>query len=274
MNNIPCSVGILTFNSATSLQQCLESVKNFEDIVICDGGSTDDTLRIAQGYGCKIIEQDRQFKNPDNTIADFSGVRNQQLGVAKYDWFMFIDSDEYISKELVEEIRGVVARNAPEPAIFNVPRKYVKDGCIIDCATTYPNYQIRFFNKKAVNGFVRKVHEKIDPKGGQVVARLKHDEYVPIESVFDLKRKWAKYLAIEGEQESNETLLGWFVHGFLYHVAVSVLYVLRYIKILLFCRGNKMPFSYEVSRLWYNMQVVKMGYYRATKKRDSISSTM
>mgnify|MGYP001610024601 FL=1 len=192
MNKINCSIGVLTFNSGASLRQCLESVRNFADIVICDGGSTDDTLTIAQGYGCKIIEQDRRFKNPNNTIADFSGVRNQQLAAAKYDWFMFIDSDEYISKELMEEIRDVVAKTTNEPMIFNVPRKYVKDGKVIDCATTYPNYQTRFFNKKAVNGFVRKVHEKIDPKAGQAVAKLKHDEYVPLESGADLKKKWAK----------------------------------------------------------------------------------
>jgi glycosyltransferase involved in cell wall biosynthesis len=240
------------------------------DIVICDGGSTDDTLTIAKEYGCKTIEQDRRFKNPNNTIADFSGVRNQQLAAAKYDWFMFIDSDEYISKELAEEIRGVVVKNAPKPMIFNVPRKYVKDGQVIDCAVTYPNYQTRFFNKKAANGFIRKVHEKIDLKEGQIIEKLTYNEYVPLESVSDLKQKWAKYLAIEQEQESNERLSGWFVNGLLYHMAVSVLYVFRYVKILLFCKGNKMPFSYEVLRLWYNIEVIKVGFWGVVRKRKKI----
>lgn len=132
MNKIPCSISILTFNSGATLRRCLDSVREFDDIVVCDGGSTDDTVSIANDYGCRIIYQDQCFKNPNNTIADFSGVRNQQLDAARFDWFMFIDSDEYISEGLVEEIREVVARDLSQPAIFMVPRKYVRDGYVID----------------------------------------------------------------------------------------------------------------------------------------------
>ena len=33
---VSCSVGILTFNSATALRKCLDSVRDFADIVICE----------------------------------------------------------------------------------------------------------------------------------------------------------------------------------------------------------------------------------------------
>ena len=38
---INCSVGILTFNSEETLLKCLESVSDFSEIIICDGGNTD-----------------------------------------------------------------------------------------------------------------------------------------------------------------------------------------------------------------------------------------
>ncbi len=266
MNKIKCSVGILTFNSSSSLRMCLESVKDFDDITICDGGSTDETLAIAKEYSCKIIAQDSRFKNQNNTIADFSKVRNQLLGVAKYDWFMFVDSDEYISPLLAEEIRGVVEKNQPEPAIFDMPRKYVKDGRVIDCATTYPNYQTRFFNRKAVRGFIRSLHEKIEPKDGYVTVKLKNCEYVPLESPQSLKKKWRKYLTIEVEKEEKESFGTWLSSGLIYHLAVSALYFFRYIKIILFCRGNRMPFPYEVLRIWYNLEVIKIGLHRLLKR--------
>lgn len=266
MNKIPCSISILTFNSASSLRLCLESVKEFSDIVVCDGGSTDNTIAIANEYDCKIIYQDQRFKNSDNTIADFSGVRNQLLSFTAHDWFMYIDSDEYISRGLVEEIREVIEKNQPSMMIFDVPRKYVKDGRIIDCATTYPNYQTRFFNKKAVNGFIRNVHEKIQPKDGYSIAKLKNYEYVPLESLRVLKKKWKKYLTIETKKEKEESFMAWVFSGLLYHVAISILYFLRYIKIILFCKGNKMPPLYEALRLWYNLEVIKIGFYRIIKK--------
>ena len=55
-DKISCSVGILTFNSAASLPVCLESVKHFSEIIICDGGSTDSTIEIARKFGCVVIK--------------------------------------------------------------------------------------------------------------------------------------------------------------------------------------------------------------------------
>lgn len=266
MNKIPCSVGILTFNSGFSLRKCLESVKNFDDIVICDGGSTDNTYDIAKEYHCKIINQNQCFKNPDNSISDFSGVRNQLLDATIHDWFMFIDSDEYISTDLAEEINSIVVHNASQPSIFKVPRMYVKNGCIVDCATTYPNYQIRFFKKKSTNGFVRSVHEKIQPKNGSIVSELKNFEYVPLQDVKSLKQKWKKYLDIEMKNENEGTLITWIRSCFLHHFLISGLYCFRYMRILFSCKGNRMPLLYEYLRLWYNFQVVKIGLYCLIKK--------
>ena len=49
------SVVIHTYNNEAIIRDCLESVKDFDEIVICDMYSTDKTLEIAQEYGCKIV---------------------------------------------------------------------------------------------------------------------------------------------------------------------------------------------------------------------------
>lgn len=46
MNNI--SVVINTFNAERHLEKVLEAVKNFDEILICDMHSTDNTISIAQ----------------------------------------------------------------------------------------------------------------------------------------------------------------------------------------------------------------------------------
>ena len=53
-NMIKATVGILTFNSAKYLYHCLNSVKKFNEILIIDGGSKDNTLKIAKKFKCKI----------------------------------------------------------------------------------------------------------------------------------------------------------------------------------------------------------------------------
>ena len=143
---IPVSVGVLTFNSGKVLERCLESVKDFGQIIICDGGSTDDTLAIAKRFGATIIEQSDQFKNPNNTIADFSGVRNQMLDCSKFDWFLFVDSDEYLSEESRDEIAEIVTDANTTHGAYWLPRKRVYEDKVVECTTTYPSYQMRFLN--------------------------------------------------------------------------------------------------------------------------------
>ncbi len=49
------SVVINTYNEAKNLQECLDSVKGFDEIVVCDMESTDETVEIARRNGCKTI---------------------------------------------------------------------------------------------------------------------------------------------------------------------------------------------------------------------------
>lgn len=49
------SVVINTYNAERHLKEVLESVKDFDEIVVCDMESTDHTLAIAREYGCKIV---------------------------------------------------------------------------------------------------------------------------------------------------------------------------------------------------------------------------
>ena len=50
------SVVINTYNAEQHLEEVLESVKDFDEILICDMESTDHTLEIAQRYGCRIVK--------------------------------------------------------------------------------------------------------------------------------------------------------------------------------------------------------------------------
>lgn len=254
---INCSVGILTFNSGASLRQCLESVKEFSEIIICDGGSTDDTLSIAKEFNCVIISQDNAHKYENGKIADFSGVRNQTLDTATNEWFLILDSDEFLTNSVVLEIKDIVKNNREdsEPKLYQMPRKLQINGRVIDHASSYPGYQPRFFHKPSMVHFARKLHEKIVPKSGIKVAFLKEATIAPIE--LDYKAwgdKFRYYLNIEKERSRGakkinllKSTLGSFKS------ALSRIY--KVLKYTFFAKGTKMPLKFEMMLIRYSLSL-------------------
>ena len=100
MNNKPSLTAIvLTYNEEMHLDRCLQSLKDIcSDIVIVDSFSTDRTEEIAKKY------KTRFFKNPFlNHAAQLNwGLTNTKITT---DWTIRVDADEYISKELAQNIK-------------------------------------------------------------------------------------------------------------------------------------------------------------------------
>lgn len=254
---IPCTVAILTKNSAGTLGRALESVKDFSDIIVCDGGSTDDTVNIAGQYGARVIVQDPAFLDAQGRIADFAAIRNQTLGASRESWFFFLDSDEYISKELENEIRRVTTSRTD--GAFTLFRRYVLDGQEVMCATTYPNPSTRLFAKSSVVGFIKKVHERIELKPGVTAGTLQGKLFVPVEGTSGPSPTKMDYyigLQIAQSMTSAKPFYRKFLDMLWWHARVSLLYLLRLVRIRLFCRGTKMPLKIELSRHVYHVRLL------------------
>lgn len=240
---IPATVAILTFNSESTLARALESVKNFEEIIINDGGSTDSTLAIAKSFGARIIAQNPVCKNEDGTIADFSCVRNQCLEVATYDWFLYIDSDEAVSEALAETIRQVVARNE-DPAIYKIPISIFIGQKEIKHSSNYPGYQTRFFNRKTGATFIKHVHERITVPETAII-KLTTAPWLVFMTQAEAHNYYAenkKYLLMQAHRDRSffEYL----------HKNVFVL-LLNTLKILIKTIRNYVIFGYRSSMPWY-----------------------
>lgn len=255
---IPCTVGILTHNSGKTLARTLESVRDFADVVVLDGNSTDDTRDIAKRFGARVEAQDTQFINGEGRIVDFSGVRNQQLSLARFPWFLFVDSDEYLSNEVVSEVAQVVSEGvAAKEKVFRMPRKYVVDGTIIERSAMYPNYQTRFFFIPAVEGFVKPVHEKLRIRAGEQLGTLRHPTYVPFESEEEILTKWKRYAEqqIAHHPVSLRTILPYTWH--------NVVQVVKYcVKIFLsrFGTGALLPIRYEWHNVLYHLRLITLSW--------------
>lgn len=254
---IPCTVGILTFNSGKNLKQAIEPLSSFCEIIVCDGGSTDETIDIAKNFGAKIIKQDTTFQRENGTISDYSGVRNQILENARYDWQLYIDSDEIPTKHLCDEISRIV--NTPledlKHLVYYLPRKYFYQDKVIDASVTYPNLQLRFFNRNAVTMFTRPIHEKIRVKEGLSIGTLEEYELVPLRYSFEESvEKQKKYIQMEIDTSdtssfSNVIYLCYRSYGKMF------IYLYRFFIVIFFKKGNKLPWRQEFIKVWYHFKV-------------------
>lgn len=79
-------VSMIVRNESANIRDCLESVKDADEIVIVDTGSEDDTVEICKQYTDKVYH--------DPWRDDFSYSRNVSLGYCNADYVLIIDADE------------------------------------------------------------------------------------------------------------------------------------------------------------------------------------
>ena len=90
-------------NEEANLPLSLASVvKNVDEIIVIDTGSTDKTVQIAKKYGAAV------FRFPWQE--DFSAPRNYALDQAKGDWIVFLDADEYFTSDTAANLRSILQK--------------------------------------------------------------------------------------------------------------------------------------------------------------------
>ena len=140
-NKIKISVIILTFNEGKNIIHTLDSVKNnFDEIIILDSHSTDDTVRICENYTNKIYY--RKFDNFCNQ-RNFA-IRDIHI---KNEYLFFLDSDEIVTHDLISEIKNLKINDYNA---YFIKRKFIWYGCWMRYGGYYPLNLMRIGNKKFI----------------------------------------------------------------------------------------------------------------------------
>ncbi len=266
----PCTGLTFIKNSGASLEQCLQSCLFCAEHVLLDGGSTDGSLQLAAQYGCKVVPQDKKFLNSEGRIIDYAGITNQGIAQARFPWITITDSDEFLDGELIAEMQRIVERGVP--GAYYVNRLYTLDGTVIRHASTYPNLQIRLWHGDTTTGFIKIVHERPALKPGVVPQILPGIQYVPLDPVPDMRRKFLRYLDLETRFAGG---YGWW--QWLRLAWNKVLRMKLRILRILWARirhpaDTHLPLSYEWLHIWYPAVIVYRTcplVYRGLRQRSS-----
>ncbi|MCM1370220.1 MAG: glycosyltransferase family 2 protein [Candidatus Amulumruptor caecigallinarius] len=128
---------INTRNAEMHLQEVIDHLKEFDEILVCDMDSSDRTLQIARENGCRIIHHP--------PVGYVEPARNYAMKEARFDWVFFVDADELVTPPLADYLKLFLA-NPGNVSAVGIPRKNM----FLDSwsKSTYPDYQIRVLNRK------------------------------------------------------------------------------------------------------------------------------
>ena len=114
------SIIIPVYNARNTLGECLSSIVNSSykhyEIIIVDDGSSDESMKIAAEYSCKILTHE---KGKGAAAARNTGVRE-----AKGDILVFIDSDIVIQEDSLEKFADMFAVDEKVSGISGVYSVY------------------------------------------------------------------------------------------------------------------------------------------------------
>jgi tetratricopeptide (TPR) repeat protein len=152
------SLCMIVRNEEPQLGECLAPVASlFDEIVVVDTGSQDETKRIAAQF------TDRVFDFP--WCDDFSAARNESLRRSRGDWIFWLDADDRITAENAARLRQLL------DSLERAPRAYLMDTV---CSTKYACEGVnlithpRLFRRHPELCWQGRVHEQLRPEPNQL----------------------------------------------------------------------------------------------------------
>ncbi|MBY0271418.1 MAG: glycosyltransferase family 2 protein [Burkholderiales bacterium] len=198
---------IITKNAGTMIRRCLESVAWADETIVVDSGSTDDTAEICRALGVKLVVTD--------DWPGFGAQKNRALDAATGDWVFSIDADEWVTPELRDEMRAVIADPAAAQA-YAMPRRSSFCGREMKHSGWWPDYVVRLFRRGAARFSEDLAHERLVVTGTTLKLKqpLMHEAISTMEQMLGKMNLYssasARMLHARGRQASIGTAV---LHG-------------------------------------------------------------
>lgn len=187
VGRIPVTVVIPTRNEAHQIADVLASVEWADEVIVIDGGSSDETACIAAKHGATVLHRE------GTTIA---AQRNLGIENARNEWILALDADERPSGDLVTQLAAVV--RGPEHDAYRIQfhnfygdRELVRGHWARD-------WHVRLFRRR-YRFLDRQVHERLEhvQKVGTLGGFIRHASYRDFDQHL---RKVVRYAQLGAEE--------------------------------------------------------------------------
>ena len=183
MNKI--SAVVLAKNNENTIRKTLESLKGFDDVVVYDNGSIDQTMEIA-----------KEYENVNLVQGEFRGFgwsKNKAASYARNEWILICDSDEVIDEELFNIL---VNKKLNKKTVYKLNFKaFYKDIQVKHCG--WNNQKIkRIYNKSFTSYNDNDVHEDIITDGFEIEVLEGNVEHYSYQSISQFVLKADTYSSL------------------------------------------------------------------------------
>lgn len=231
---------IPTLNEAAQIESAIDDLGWADQVIVVDGGSTDDTVPRAKAAGAYIVTL------CGSTIG---AQRNAGIEIARNPWVLAIDADERVDALLRAEIdRVVTSENGPTAYGFRFRNEYL--GRELKHGPWGRDWHVRLFTRDQRYSATRvheglEVHGDVGSLGGTMIHRPYRDIAHHITKIVKYSRWGAEDLRARGRRASMWALVtrpvwrfirdyfvysGWRdgIHGFIAAVLSSFAAFLKY----------------------------------------------
>lgn len=193
MQKISISVAIITLNEADRLPRCLKSIEFADEVIVVDSGSHDNTLDIAEQWGCAV------YSHP---FSSFSRQKQFAVDQCKHQWVLLMDADERIPTETADAIRRIVTSCPGDVAAYGFRRKnYFHHRWIRHCGW-WPDRVIRLFRRDIGSFSTNSVHERWVAQG--TIKQLNNDiEHFSYRNYTEMIDKLQRYSTLAARDLAN-----------------------------------------------------------------------
>jgi tetratricopeptide (TPR) repeat protein len=147
--SLTISLVMIVKDEEEMLPGCLEPLRGVVDeIVVCDTGSSDRTVEIAESYGARVVHF------PWN--GSFADARNASIDAATGDWLIYLDADEHMEAEDARLLRGLLGRTWRE-GFYLVETNYTGGA---DTGAAVTHMALRVWRNRPQYRFAGRIHEQ------------------------------------------------------------------------------------------------------------------
>ncbi len=161
---VPVSAITLAHQSNRLLKQAIDSVQFCQEIIIIDNGA-----KLEKSF-FEISSKLRVINLSNQPLDDFSHVRNWVMQQARFDWILFIDSDERFANPKLAKNNIAQAIQTNQPA-FDLIRSDIFQGFKLNHGEAGYQLKTRLIRRDQTK-FHRPVHETVKIKSKQNTTQL------------------------------------------------------------------------------------------------------
>ena len=181
------TVAIIACNESDRIGAAIASAHFADEVLVVDGGSSDDTVAVAESMGARVI------------CGDWPGhvaQKNRATQLARFDWVFSLDADERIPEALSGEITNAVA--SPGGAVgFSVARRTWWLGAPVRHGSWRPDRRVRLFHRGHAHWGGDDPHDRVILAGPSrpLAVPLEHHAYRSLADHLDTIDRYARIQA-------------------------------------------------------------------------------